>query len=105
MPKSTWSFVGMQNTSLATSRRLISFGLSDARTDGRSGATSWMRGAIVKQRGSSINHILTHSKHGNCSLHWQRKRGAEHHEAQGLRQRHRLRLRLQEDCRSDVASR
>jgi len=33
MPKSTWSFVGMQNTSLATSRRLISFGLSDARTE------------------------------------------------------------------------
>src|SRR6266478_4648316 len=36
-------------------------------------ATSWTRGAIVKQRGSSKNHILTHSKHGNCSLHWQRK--------------------------------
>jgi len=36
-------------------------------------ATSWTRGAIVKQRGSSKNHILTHSKHDNCSLHWQRK--------------------------------
>ncbi len=64
-----------------------------------------MRGAIVKQKGSSKNHILTHSKHGNCSLHWQRKADpwAKLREAQGLRQRHRLRspLYAQEDCRSD----
>jgi hypothetical protein len=54
-------------------------------SDERSGATSWMRGAIVKQRGSSKNHILTHSKHDNCSLHWQRKTDpwARLHEAQG----------------------
>ena len=53
----------------------------------------------------SKNHIFTHSKHGNCSLHWHRKTDlwAKLHEAQGLRQRHRLRspLYIQEDCRSD----